>query len=62
MFEPRIVKLLRLGPDQVIEIPADWELPEGRVVVDRNRDMLVISPKDETTGEDGSIDAPAPPA
>ena len=42
--EGRIVKLLRLGTDQVVDIPEDLELPPGDAYVWRDGDLLVISP------------------
>ena len=42
--ETRTIRLLRLGADQVVEIPEDMELAASEVYVWQDGDRLVISP------------------
>jgi virulence-associated protein VagC len=58
--EPRTAKLLRLGFDQIVEVPSDWEFPSGEVVIVKDGDRLIVTPKDDSSRSKGPIDAPAP--
>ena len=58
MSEIRTVRLVRLGPDQIVEIPSDWEFPDGEVTIVKEGDRLIVAPKNDKAK--GSIDAPAP--
>ena len=42
--EGRVIKLRRLGTDQVVHIPEDMELPPGDAHVWQEGDRLMISP------------------
>lgn len=53
MPETRTVKVMRVGHDQIIEIPEDWEFPDGEVTISKSGDALVITQKmDDSTPAD----------
>lgn len=57
MSETRLVKLIRLDGDLVLEIPADWEFPDGDVEMWKEGDRLIIRPARRDSAPTGSIDA-----
>ena len=61
MSETRTIKLLRLGADQVIEIPADMELPEGEATIVREGDRLIIASR-QSSKEPIEIDPGSAPS
>ena len=44
MSEARYIRLLRRGHSQIINIPAEFELPRDKVLMRRDGDRLVIEP------------------
>jgi antitoxin VapB len=40
----RRIKLFRIGPDQVVEIPPEFELPGEEAIIRKQGDRLIIEP------------------
>ncbi len=40
----RSVRLFRFGPNQVVPIPRDWELPGPEALISREGDAVVVRP------------------
>ena len=49
----RRVKLFRIGPDQVVEIPIQFELPTDEVTIRKEGDQLIIEPVRPTKSSSG---------
>lgn len=44
MFERRHVRLFRIGRNQAVRIPAEFELPGNEVSISRHGERLIIEP------------------
>jgi antitoxin VapB len=44
MSERRLIKLFRIGRNQAVHIPAEFELPGHDAIIRRDGDCLVIEP------------------
>ena len=44
MTDKRIVRLIRIGGDQVVEIPPEFEVPYSDAVIRKQGNRLIIEP------------------
>ena len=47
----KIAKLLKIGQNQVLEIPEEYSLAEEEVIVNKIGDILLITPKSKAEDE-----------
>jgi virulence-associated protein VagC len=59
--DTRTVRLLRLGPDQIIEVPVEWEMSCDEVTIVQDGERLVIAPRKGPSNPSGdqAIDQPS---
>lgn len=48
MMSKRRIKLFRIGADQVLEIPPEFELPGDEAVIRKEGDRLILEPRRAT--------------